>query len=228
MNRGVTNAVVVLVAFAVAGAAGVGIGWGLGTTVPNSSAATTTTTSIQSNQATNSTYQLTLVEVMSNTWNATAPLQPKIFVVGPGGLASSADLVLPAHRLIQLTIVAYDAPTPNSTEAMAAVTGTVGGNVYLINGTLGSGMTNDTMMSMTQWGQNVTSIPVAALTGTITMPQLGINVPFAGGETTIAYLKFDQTGTFSWVCLPPCGLGKDALSGAMSAPGWMMGQVTIS
>ena len=161
-------------------------------------------------------------------WNSSAPLQPKVFVVGSSGLESSANIVLPAHRLIQLTIVTYDAPTPNSTKAMATVSGTVGGNVHVINGTLGSGMTSDSMTKMTNWGQNVTSVPVSSLTGTITIPQLGINVPFAGGETTIAYLKFSQTGTYTWLCQPPCGLGKDGLAGAMSTPGWMMCQITVS
>lgn len=226
MERTLTSAVVVLIALILTAAAGIGIGWGFGTTVPNAPTGGAAAPSVQAN-VTNSTFQITLVEVMSNTWNSSAPLQPKVFVVGPQGLESSADIVLPAHRLIQLTIVAYDAPTPNSTEAMATVTGTVGGKVYLINGTLGSGMTSDAMSMMTQWGQNATSVPLAALTGTITLPQLGINVPFAGGETTIAYLRFDQSGTFTWICQPPCGLGKDGLSGAMSTPGWMMGEVTV-
>ena len=205
--------------------AGIGIGWGFGTTVTSVSAQGTGTNAQTNNS--NGTYQLTLVEVMSNMWNSSAPLQPKVFVVGPQGLESSANIVLPAHRLIQLTIVAYDAPTPNSTQEMAAVTGTVDGSVYLINGTLGSGMTNDSMAKMMDWGQKVTSIPLEALTGTITIPQLGVNVPFAGGETTIAYLSFSQPGNYTWICLPPCGLGKDNLLGAMSTPGWMMGQLTV-
>lgn len=221
-------------------ASGIGVGWGMGTTVspgaPPSNAANvsavTATTATASKVATNASasagpYQVTLVEVMANTWNSSAPLQPKIFVMGSHGLESSANIVLPAHRLIQLTIVAYDAATPNSTEAMAKVTGTVGGNIYTVNGTLGSGMTNDSMDAMTAWGQNATLLPVSSLTGTLTIPQLGINIPFDGMSTTVAYLDFNQKGTYTWVCLTPCGLGKDGLSGAMDTPGWMMGSLTV-
>ena len=193
-----------------------------------SSAANPPSTGASGGSSDSSPYQVTLVEVMSNTWNSSAPLQPKVFVMGPNGLESSANIALPAHRLIQLTIVAYDAPTPNSTEAMATATGTVGGNVYLVNGTLGSGMTDDTMTKMTEWGSNVTSMPVSSLTGTVTIPELGINIPFASMSTTVAYVKFDKAGTFTWVCLPPCGLGEDGLAGAMSTPGWMMGSITVA
>jgi len=80
---------------------------------------------------------------------------------------------------------------------------------------------------MTAWGQNVTSVPVGSLTGTVTIPQLGINIPFASMSTETVYLNFNQTGTYTWLCLPPCGLGKDGLPGAMDTPGWMMGSLTI-
>ncbi len=172
-------------------------------------------------------YQVTLVEVRSNTWNSSAPLQPKVFVLGPRGLESYADIVLPAHTLIQLSIVSYDAPPPNSTQSMASVTGTVGGSVFVVNGTPGSGMSNGAMDAMVNWGKNETSVPINSLTGTITVPQIGLNIPFPSMSTTIAYIEFNQTGTFTWVRLPPCGLGSDGLSGAMNTPGWMMGSITV-
>ena len=48
------------------------------------------------------------------------------------------------------------------------------------------------------------------------IPQLEINTPVVGGDLEIAYLYLDQTGTFQWVCLTPCGFGDMGANGAMS------------
>jgi hypothetical protein len=103
------------------------------------------------------------------------------------------------------------------------VTGTVGGMVYMINGTTAS------MATMPeQFGENVTSVPAASLAHTFTIQQLGINIPVVGGDTEIAYLYFNQAGTYQWLCLTPCGLGPNGSEGAMSTAGWMEGTVTVS
>ena len=170
--------------------------------------------------ATTSTpYSLTMVETM-NVWNQTAPAQPSFYVLGTSGLTSSASINLPLHRTIQLTIVSYDTPTPGSTNDMGMVTGTVGGSVNLMNGTIAT-------MGNMEWRQNVTSVPGAALAHTFTIPQLNINIPVVGGSTVIAYLYFDKAGTYTWICLTPCGFGAKGDQGAMSTSGWMAGQITV-
>jgi hypothetical protein len=83
-------------------------------------------------------------------------------------------------------------------------------------------------MAMSPWGANVTSVPVATLAHTFTIPSLGINIPVVGGSTEIAYLYFNQPGTYTWLCLTPCGTGPGGLAGAMSTPGWMMGSIVVS
>jgi hypothetical protein len=200
----------------VVAALGVGIGWGIGTTVPSGGGTKT------AQQSSSSPYRLTLIEPMNTGWNATTA-QPKIFVVGQGGLSSSANISLPVRTLIQVTIVSYDTPTGGSTDQQGRVNGTKGGNVYIINGTTAS------MSSMPeQWGKNVTSVPGASLAHTFSIPQLGVNIPVVGGDTQIAYLYFTKTGTFTWFCLTPCGFGPGGSEGAMSASGWMTGLVTVS
>ena len=165
-------------------------------------------------------YRLTLIEPMNTGWNATLA-QPKFYVVGQGGLASSANISLPVRTLIQVTIVSYDTPTPGSTDQQGKVNGTVGGTVFLINGTTAS-------MAMPQpYSQNVTSVPGASLAHTFTIPQLGVNIPVVGGDTVIAYLYFTTAGTFIWLCQTPCGFGPNGADGAMSAAGWMTGLVTV-
>jgi heme/copper-type cytochrome/quinol oxidase subunit 2 len=168
----------------------------------------------------NSTYQLTLTEIMDTAWNSTIA-QPRFEVVGPNGLISANDIRLPTQTLIQLTIISYDTPTPGSTDQEGKVSGTVGGTVYLINGTTAMG-TDPTG----QWGSNVTAVPGIMLAHTFSIPQLGINLPVVGGDTVIAYIYLNETGTFSWLCETPCGFGSTGMQGAMSAPGWMTGQIT--
>ena len=149
--------------------------------------------------------------------------------MGPNGLESAANIRLPAHTLIQLTIISYDTPTAGSLDSEGKVSGTVGGTVYMINGTTAMG-TDPTQ----RWGENVTSVLGSMLAHTFTIQQLGINIPVVGGDTEIAYLYINQTGTFQWICLTPCGFGTagmggmaGGMGGAMSKVGWMEGQVTV-
>ena len=203
---------VMVVAFAVITAAG------LGSYIATSTSQPSVTTIQQGGTA----YRLTLIEPMNTGWNATTA-QPKFYVVGPGGLGSSASISLPVKTLIQVTIVSYDTPTPGSTDQQGRVSGTVSGTVFLINGTAAS------MSSMPeQWGQNVTSVPGAGLAHTFTIPQLGVNVPVVGGDTEIAYIYFTTSGTYTWLCETPCGFGPTGSEGAMSAAGWMTGSITVS
>jgi hypothetical protein len=169
-----------------------------------------------------SLYQLALIEPMNSAWNKTLA-QPQFFVVGKGGLGTSANISLPVKTMIQLTIVSYDTPTMGSTDQQGVVTGTVGGTVFMINGT--TAMSSDTPQ---QWGENVTSVPGASLAHTFTIQQLGINIPIVGGDTMVAYLYFNSPGTYVWICETPCGFGPNGSQGAMSTPGWMTGTVTVS
>jgi len=166
-------------------------------------------------------FQLTITEIMDSAWNSTLA-QPKFDVESANGLESSSDILLPAHRLIQLTIISYDTPTAGSTDQEGKVSGTFGGTVYMINGTTAMG-TNASQ----PWGTNVTAEPGSMLAHTFTIPQLGINIPVVGGDTEIAYLYLNQTGAFPWLCETPCGFGPTGMQGAMSTSGWMEGEVTV-
>ena len=166
-------------------------------------------------------FRLTLMEIMDTGWNSTVA-QPQFSIFGTNGLEPAANIRVPAHTLIQLTIISYDTPTPGSTDEQGKVTGTVGGTIYLVNGTTAMG-TNVPQ----SWGQNVTSVPGNMLAHTFAIQQFGINIPVVGGDTEIAYVYLNQTGTFQWICLTPCGFGPAGMGGAMSASGWMEGQITV-
>jgi len=168
-------------------------------------------------------YMLTLLETMGNKWNSTAAeSQPVFFVAGPSGLESSANISLPANRMIELVIISYDTPTPPPAQ-YSSVTGTIGNKMYLVNGTSAS------MSSPMSWGAEVSSVPAAQIAHTFTITSLGINIPVVGGDTEIAFLYLTQTGTFTWQCYTPCGFPNvnGGWSGAMVTPGWMTGEVTV-
>ena len=165
-------------------------------------------------------FKVTLIEPTDVAWNATTG-QPKFFVVGDSGPESSANIALPLNTLIQLTIISYDTPTPGGPAGVGQVNGTVGGVVYMINGT------NPAGSEPAQLGQNVTAVPEISVAHTFTIPELGVNIPVVGGYTEVAYLYFTKAGTFQWLCMTPCGLGASGTSGAMSTAGWMTGNVTI-
>lgn len=193
---------------------------------------TTTQSSVTQSSAVSTTnnsgaYKLTIVEVMMTPWNMTI-MQPKFYVLGSHGLESTANISLPAHKLIQLTIFSYDTPTPNVSAQWANVTGTLGGTMAFYNGTLASGIDNETMEQMMSVGMNVTSVSIDTVAHTFTVPGLGINVPVVGGSTEMAYLYFNQAGTFTWMCMTPCGLGPNSSGGAMSTAGWMTGTLTVT
>jgi hypothetical protein len=166
-------------------------------------------------------FRLTLMEIMDTGWNSSMAA-PQFSIFGVNGLEPAGNIRLPVHTLIQLTIISYDTPTPASTDEQGKVTGTMGGTVYLVNGTTAMGT------SVPQsWGQNVTSVSGNMLAHTFTIQQFGINIPVVGGDTEVAYLYLNQTGTFQWICLTPCGFGPTGMGGAMSASGWMEGQITV-
>jgi len=166
-------------------------------------------------------YRLTLMEIMDTAWNSSTA-QPQFFMIGTSGLQPSGNIQLPVRTLIQLTIISYDTATADSSDAEGKVTGTIDNTVYVINGTAAMG----TDVSQ-RWGQNETSVPGATLAHTFTIEQLGINIPVVGGDAEIVYLYLNQTGTFPWICLTPCGFGHLGMMGAMSMLGWMEGQITV-
>ena len=118
---------------------------------------------------------------------------------------SPANFTVPAG-LVLVTISDNDSPAYWSGCA-CNVTGTLGSTVSL-NGTPLHQL-ND---------QNVAH--------TFTVPSLGINVPSPGQASVSFTLDLTQTGSFTWLCLAPCG--SDGYGGfPMDVPGFMTGTMTV-
>jgi hypothetical protein len=207
---------------------GLAAGYGIGSTLPTTSPRTTATTTLTTGSSNASApYVLTLVITTENQFNSTVGDQPTFYVLGPDGLQSTAQINLPANRLIKLIIVNYDEGSANLTDPKyATATGVVNNRITLVNNTL----VNSTMGSsgiLIRGVENVSSLPESEIGHTFTIPSLGINVPVATLSTEVAYFTLSTPGKYSWFCMTACGSGSDGLGGAMSTPGWMSGSVVV-
>ncbi|MCL4412293.1 MAG: hypothetical protein M1526_02940 [Candidatus Thermoplasmatota archaeon] len=173
-------------------------------------------------------YYVTLLETMNNSMGNM--MQPRFFIVSNGGLISAINISLPSHTLIALTVISYDTPTPGTPATYSNVTGTVGNVITFINGTSATGMmvnASSSMQMMGNWEANVSSIPAGEIAHTITVTQIGLNIPVEGGFTEIAKFYVNSTGSYTWQCMSPCGTGSSGWGGAMATTGWMTGTFYI-
>jgi hypothetical protein len=218
--------IVIIIVFVLVAACGIAIGWGFGSTVQIASHRATVTSTVS---ATNSSepYVLTLVITTGNFYNSLFGDQPAYFVLGPNGLQSSANISVPANRLIKLVVVNYDDGSANlSSSNYESVTGTVNNEMTVVNNT----QVNSTMSSAgikIRGVQTLTRLAADEISHTFTIPSLGINVPIESSSTTVVYFTLTTPGVYTWLCMTACGGGINGLAGAMSTPGWMTGSLVV-
>lgn len=170
-------------------------------------------------------YHLDLVEIMDVSYNSTAGSQPKYYVVENGSLESSANISLPSHVRIQVTIVSYDMANASVDPQYLKVIGTVGGVVTVINGSIAS-MANTSM----KWSQNMSLFNASQVLHTFTIftpSSTLLNIPVIAGDTETASFYLNSTGTLSWQCEAACGSGPDGWGASMDTSGWMEGTVSV-
>jgi heme/copper-type cytochrome/quinol oxidase subunit 2 len=209
----------IVIAIVVVGGIGIGIAYEHPTSVSSGSSATP------------GPYHLTLAVFPHLVYNSTQTNEPAFFVISNGTLQSSANITVPSHVLIDLTIIDYDSgPGTGTPSSYLNVTGTVGNVVYLTNRTLATGGTtavgtnNITVLGNTTMKISTMSINDIAHTFTVSgLDGTGhdLNIPVGHGvEFTQFYAN--NTGKYSWICHVPCG------PAAMSTMGWMMGTFYVS
>jgi len=195
---------------------GIAIGYGIESTVPSTPQKTVT-----SSPGAQAPYVLNLVIATDSAYNATQGTQPAYFVLGPDGLQSSANISLPANRLIKLVITCYDDGNatilvPNDNK----VSGTTGGTIFVASNS-NINASQDPSGIVINGGQNLTSVPAVDVAHTFTIPNLNLNIPVPLSSTVVAYFTISKPGTYLWFCETDCG---DA---PMSTPGWMRGSVVV-
>jgi len=75
--------------------------------------------------------------------------------------------------------------------------------------------------------QGVSALDPQNVAHTFTIASLGINVPVSPKARTIFEIRTGAPGVHSWRCNDPCGSGASGWGGAMAAPGYMMGKLTV-
>jgi hypothetical protein len=131
-----------------------------------------------------------------------------------------ANFSVPAHTLLEFTIINYDTGQNAVTPVQSEVNGTVGNCMYL----------NSTPTAL---GPCVHSIPDGFVAHTFSFVQgayAGFNVPLPSalnspeggiGASVTFFAYFNTTGTFTWNCVAPC----DPYS--MATAGFMTGTMTV-
>lgn len=175
------------------------------------------------NQTNTEPFHLDLVETMANHENGIDDAMASFFVVTDHGLVHPDTITVPSGRLIELTITTYDMGNLTVASDFLKVNGTINNQITIINGTMA--MMDDYSMS---WAKNVTSVPASEILHTFTVGKLNINIPVIAGTTEIAYLKINQTGTFNWQCMAPCGPSANSWGGPMADQGWMSGKLVVT
>ena len=180
-------------------------------------------------------YHLDLVIIPGLYFNSSVTSQPAYFVLENGTLHSSANISIPANRLIDLTIFDYDSgPGYGTPPEYTNVSGTIGGVVYVLNKTMINATNSGTgSINILNNSIPVKNISEANIAHTFTVPNLfgtgkDLNVPVGTQMVEFAQFYANVTGNYSWMCNVPCGSGAGNLEGAMATPGWMMGTFTVS
>ncbi len=127
---------------------------------------------------------------------------------------SSAQIDLPSHALVNVTLRSYDTGTAPPAASYSTVQGTLDGDMRVD-------------------GQTVTALAAGQIAHTFTIPALGVNVPVPAvtGDTPYVTLTFTfrtgAAGTYTWQCYAPCGTGPTGWGGPMITPGFMTGSVVV-
>lgn len=177
-------------------------------------------------QTTAPVFYLSLMEIMDVSYNSTAGAQPIFYVVENGTLVSSANIYLPAHTKIVLTVTSYDMGNASVAPQFLKVQGTVGNALSVINGMVASGANTSQ-----QWERQMTTFNASQVLHTFTILKgttVLLNIPVVAGDTEMGTFYLNSTGTFTWQCEAACGTGSSGWEGAMSTPGWMEGTVYVS
>ena len=165
-------------------------------------------------------YNLTLVITTNNYLASANHSQPAYYVLENGQLTSSAQIYLPSSTLIHLTIINYDSGPGNVPSTYANVMGTTNGTEFIMNDSAVN-------MSSGSEGQWVSTVPSADLAHTFTVPGMNLNILVPSQSITEATFHTGSSGMFQWQCEIDCGTGTSGWSGAMTTPGWMMGQIVV-
>ncbi len=148
-------------------------------------------------------------------------------MMGSGSLGPAyvpSDFSVPANSTVKVTVTDFDNATPltGAFTKFAKVTGTVG-NVMQVQGI------NPLAPNTTVGGAHTLSyLAPSQVAHTLTIPQLGLNVPMAGQSRITFVIHTGKAGSYLWQCMDPCGNGDGGLGSPMGLKGYMAGTMTVT
>jgi len=148
-------------------------------------------------------------------------------MMGAGALGPAyvpSDFTVPANSTVKVTVTDFDTATPltGALTKFAKVTGTVG-NVMEVQGI------NPLAPNTTVGGvHTLSALAPSQVAHTLTIAQLGINVPMAGQSRTTFVIHTGKAGTYQWQCMDPCGSGASGMGAPMGMQGYMAGTMTVA
>lgn len=77
-------------------------------------------------------------------------------------------------------------------------------------------------------GKTFRALPMTAVSHTFTILSLGINVPIPASQTvTFTFKAPTKPGTYSFICVVPCGTGASGWEGPMASKNYMIGTIIV-
>ena len=134
-----------------------------------------------------------------------------------------SDVTVPAHSTINARIVQFDegaAALPENLAHYAKITGTVGGSAVTQPITL----TDPNNAGASTTFQELAPTDVSH---TFTVDGLTLNVPLPVSSIVSFSFQTGNPGTYTWMCMAPCGTSADGLGVPMGQTGYMMGTLHV-
>ena len=129
------------------------------------------------------------------------------------------NYTLPANSTVQVEIHCFDDGAATVPSGYEQVRGTVGGTMTVISQLLGD-------LSKAA-AQTVQSIAPSNVAHTLTVADIGLNVPVPPLSTVRFLLQTGTAGSHGWQCMADCGTGQTGWGGPMTTDAYMKGTLTV-
>lgn len=158
-------------------------------------------------------------------YHAYMSIVPGEYTNSPAGPAYiPADMTLPAHSTIVMTVTNFDTATPltGASVMYSKVTGVLGGteSVTPISVADPNGSAGATVATP--------SVDPNDVAHTFTIAAYHLNVPIPAHSRVVFSFTTGGQGTVSWRCNDPCATGPTGWGGAMMMKGYMEGTIRVA
>ncbi len=130
------------------------------------------------------------------------------------------DFTVPAHSSVRVEIRCFDDGSASIPGSYSRVKGTLDGTMAVTSGTNGV-LSSEKVQTVKVWDPK-------KIAHTLTVPDIGLNIPVPPMSTVKFTFVTGAPGTHVWQCMSKCGSGSSGWGGAMASNGWMKGTMTVA